>query len=67
MREYSAPATFRVGAEENLLEAVYANADEHASVVVYRRQDALGQWSDVTCAQFAGEVVAVDTGLVCVG
>ena len=67
MREYSVPATFRVGDEENLLDAVYANADEHGSVVVYRRQDPPGEWSDVTCAQFAEEVVAAARGLVAAG
>jgi long-chain acyl-CoA synthetase len=67
VREYSVPATFRVGDEENLLDAVYANADEHGSVVVYRRQHSPGQWSDVTCAQFADEVVAVARGLIAAG
>jgi long-chain acyl-CoA synthetase len=67
VREYSVPATARVGDEENLLDAVYANADEHGSVVVYRRQVAPGEWSDVTCAQFAEEVVAVARGLVAAG
>jgi long-chain acyl-CoA synthetase len=56
-----------VGDEENLLDAVYANADEHGQAVVYRRQDTPGQWSDVTCAQFAHEVVAVARGLVAAG
>jgi long-chain acyl-CoA synthetase len=67
VREYSVPATFRVGDEENLLDAVYANADEHGSVVVYRRQNTPSEWSDVTCAQFADEVVAVARGLVAAG
>ncbi|QYN32867.1 AMP-dependent synthetase/ligase [Pseudonocardia sp. DSM 110487] len=67
MREYSVPATFRVGDEENLLDVVYANADEHGSVVVYRRQDTPGEWSDVTGAQFADEVVAVARGLIAAG
>jgi long-chain acyl-CoA synthetase len=67
VREYSVPATFRVGDEENLLDAVYANADEHGPVVVYRRQNTPGEWSDVTCAQFADEVVAVARGLIAAG
>ncbi len=67
MREYSVPATFRVGDEENLLDAVYANAEDHGPVVVYRRPDGSGGWSDVTCAQFAEEVVAVARGLVAAG
>ncbi|HLU59062.1 MAG TPA: AMP-dependent synthetase/ligase [Pseudonocardia sp.] len=67
MREYSVPATYHVGDEENLLDAVYSNADEHGSAVVYRRQDAPGRWSDITCAQFAEQVVAVARGLVAAG
>jgi long-chain acyl-CoA synthetase len=67
VREYSVPATVRVGDEENLLDAVFANADEHGSAVVYRRRDAAGEWSDVTCAQFAEQVVAVARGLVAAG
>src|SRR5690606_14896615 len=67
VREYSVPATYHVGDEENLLDAVYSNADEHGSAVVYRRQDAPGQWSDITCAQFAEQVVAVARGLVAAG
>jgi long-chain acyl-CoA synthetase len=67
VREYSVPATARVGDEENLLDAVYANAEVHGSVVVYRRQLSPGEWSDVTCGQFAEEVVAVARGLVAAG
>jgi long-chain acyl-CoA synthetase len=67
VREYSVPATARVGDEENLLDAVYTNAEEHGPVVVYRRQTAPGEWSDVTCAQFAEEVLAVARGLVAAG
>jgi long-chain acyl-CoA synthetase len=67
VREYSVPATVRVGDEENLLDAVLANAEQHGSAVVYRRRDAGGAWSDVTCAQFADQVVAVARGLVAAG
>ena len=67
MREYSVPATARVGDEENLLDAVFANAEEHGSVVVYRRQLTTGEWSDVTCEEFAEQVVAVARGLVAAG
>jgi long-chain acyl-CoA synthetase len=67
VREYSVPATVRVGDEENLLDAVYANAEQHPSKVVYRRRTAGDEWSDVTCAQFAEEVVAVARGLLGAG
>ncbi|MHA6630102.1 AMP-dependent synthetase/ligase [Pseudonocardia sichuanensis] len=67
MREYSVPATVRVGDEENLLDAVFDNAEHHGSSVVYRLRDASGGWSDVTCAQFAEQVVDVARGLVAAG
>jgi long-chain acyl-CoA synthetase len=67
VREYSVPATVRVGDEENLLDAVFANAEQHGPAVLYRRRDATGAWSDVTCAQFAEQVVAVAGGLVAAG
>jgi long-chain acyl-CoA synthetase len=67
VREYSVPATVRVGDEENLLDAVYAHAADHGSELVYRRRDAAGGWSDVTCAQFAEQVVAMARGLVAAG
>ena len=38
MREYSVPATVRVGDEESLVDAVYDTAAEHGSAVVYRRR-----------------------------
>ncbi len=67
MREYSVPATVRVGDDENLVDAVYENAERHASAVVYRRRGADGVWSDVTAAQFADEVTAVARGLIAAG
>jgi long-chain acyl-CoA synthetase len=67
VREYSVPATVRVGDEESLLDAVFANAEQHGPTLLYRRRDAAGAWSDVTCAQFAEQVVAVARGLVAAG
>ena len=67
MREYSVPATTVVGDTENLVDAVYDNADRYPDAVVYRRRGAEGGWSDVTAAQFAAEVTAVGRGLVAAG
>jgi long-chain acyl-CoA synthetase len=67
VREYSVPATIRVGEEENLVDAVYDNAENHGSSVAYRRRDAEGVWSDVTSAQFAEDVTAVAKGLIAAG
>ena len=67
MREYSVPATVRVGDDENLVDAVFDNAAAHAAAVAYRRRGADGAWSDVTAAQFADEVTAVARGLIAAG
>jgi long-chain acyl-CoA synthetase len=67
VREYSVPATVRVGDEENLLDAVFDNAEQHGSSVVYRLRDGSGAWSDITCARFAQQVTDVARGLVAAG
>ncbi len=67
MREYSVPATFRVGEEENLAHTIYDNAAKDGSALAFRRRGADGSWSDVTAAQFADEVTAVAQGLVAAG
>ncbi|WP_219417093.1 AMP-dependent synthetase/ligase [Pseudonocardia nigra] len=67
MREYSVPATFRIGDEENLIDAVFDNAEHHATAVLYRRRRVDGSWSDITAAQFAEEVATAARGLIAAG
>jgi long-chain acyl-CoA synthetase len=67
VREYSVPATVRVGDEENLVDAVYDNADQHGSTIAYRRRGADGAWTDITAAQFADQVTSVAKGLIAAG
>jgi long-chain acyl-CoA synthetase len=67
VREYSVPATVDVGEEENLLDAVYDNAANHGSSVVYRTRGADGGWSDVTAGEFAAQVTAAAKGLIAAG
>jgi long-chain acyl-CoA synthetase len=67
VREYSVPATVRVGERENLVDAVYDFATGHPSSVAYRRRGSDGGWSDVTAAQFGAEVTAVARGLIAAG
>lgn len=67
MREYSVPATVRVGDDETVVDAVYDNAAKDASAVAYRRRDADRRWRDVTAGQFASEVTAVARGLIAAG
>ena len=67
MREYSVPATVTVGAEENLLDAVYAHEAERPSETLLKVQDTPGHWSPVTAGEFAARVTAVAQGLVAAG
>ncbi|MFC5952352.1 AMP-dependent synthetase/ligase [Pseudonocardia lutea] len=66
MREYSVPATVTVGAEENLLDAVYANEAEVPRTTSLRIREA-GGWRDVSAAEFAAQVTAVARGLIASG
>ncbi|MDQ3154570.1 MAG: long-chain fatty acid--CoA ligase [Actinomycetota bacterium] len=66
MREFSAPATAVVDAEENLTDAVWSNAERFASSVSFRRRID-GGWSDVTAQDFAAQVTAVSKGLIAAG
>ncbi len=66
MREYSVPATLRVGDEENLVDPVFDNAARHADAVLFRRRG-VGGWTGVPAGRFAEQVVAVARGLVAAG
>jgi long-chain acyl-CoA synthetase len=67
VREYTVPATFRVGEEENVVDAVYDNAARNGSALAFRRRGDDGSWSDVTAGRFADEVTAVAQGLIAAG
>ena len=58
MRELMVPATTTVGDQENLTDAVWANAERFAASVSFRRRSD-GGWIDVTAKEFADEVTAV--------
>jgi long-chain acyl-CoA synthetase len=67
VREYSVPATVRVGEDENLVDAVYDNAADHPEDVVYRRRGADRTWTEVSAAQFAEHVTTMARGLIAAG
>ena len=67
MREYSVPATVRVGTQENLVDAVYANAASGPASVAYRRRAADGEWREITAGRFADDVTSVARGLIASG
>ncbi|WP_433294924.1 AMP-dependent synthetase/ligase [Pseudonocardia sp. CA-142604] len=66
MREYSVPATFRVGENENLVDAVYDNSAQDAAAPAFRRRID-GAWTDVSARRFADEVTAIAQGLIAAG
>lgn len=66
MREFSVPASFRVGEHDNVVSAVFDNErDDPDHVIMARLVD--GTWTDVTCAQVAAEVRALAQGLIAEG
>jgi long-chain acyl-CoA synthetase len=67
VREFSVPESVRVDESENLVDAVYDNAERHGSSVIYRRRAPDGNWSDVSAARFAAEVTDVARGLIAAG
>jgi long-chain acyl-CoA synthetase len=66
VREFMVPATGTVDDQENLTDAVWANAERFASGVSLRRR-VDGSWVDVTAKQFADQVTAVAKGLIAAG
>ncbi|MGQ0716316.1 MAG: AMP-dependent synthetase/ligase [Pseudonocardiales bacterium] len=66
MREFTVPATTVVADEENLTDAVWANAERFASSVSFRRR-VDGGWVDVTARDFAEQVRSVAKGLITSG
>ena len=66
MREYSTPIDIEIPTTGNLTDDIVTNATDHPDVVSFsRRVD--GAWTDVTAAQFLGQVRAVAKGLVAAG
>ncbi|MCF7548321.1 long-chain fatty acid--CoA ligase [Pseudonocardia sp. WMMC193] len=67
MREYSVPATVVIGAEENLLDAVFAHEAENPGDTLLKVQRTPGEWTPVTVAEFTAQVVSVAKGLIAAG
>ncbi|MGH3765543.1 MAG: AMP-dependent synthetase/ligase [Pseudonocardiaceae bacterium] len=66
MREYAVPTTTKVDDQENLTDAVWANAERFAASTSFRRRIA-GGWVDVTAREFADQVLALAKGLIASG
>ena len=66
MREFSVPASFTVGEYDTVVSSVFSHeADDPDHVIIQRLVD--GSWSDVTCAQVAGQVRSAALGLIAEG
>ncbi len=66
MREFTVPATTTVDDQENLTDAVWANAERFAGSTSFRRRID-GSWVDVTAREFADQVIGVAKGLIAAG
>ncbi len=66
MREYSVPARFSVGEHDNIATMVFEHERDDPSFVIYQRQID-GVWTDVTCAEAAGQIRAAALGLISLG
>jgi long-chain acyl-CoA synthetase len=66
VREYSIPASFTVGEYDNIASVVYAHEADDPNHVILRRQ-VNGSWTDVTCAQAAGQIRSAALGLIAEG
>ena len=66
VREFTVPATTTVDDQENLTDAVWANAERFAGSISFRRR-LDGGWVDVSAREFADHVTAVAKGLIAAG
>ena len=66
MREYSVPASFTVGEHDSVVSSVSAHAADSPDHIIFRRV-VDGAWTDVTCAEAAGQIRSVALGLIAEG
>ena len=66
MRQYSVPARFSVDEHDNIAAVVYEHEREDPDFVIYQRLID-GVWTDVTCAQAAGQIRSAALGLISLG
>ena len=66
MREYTVPATFTVGDQDNVASVVYSHERENPDHVIFQRL-VDGAWVDVTCRQAAEQIRSAARGLIAEG
>ncbi len=66
MREYTVPARFSVGGHDNIAAMVYEHERDDPDFAIYQRR-VDGVWTDVTCAEAAGQIRSAALGLISMG
>ena len=66
MREFSVPASFTVGDQDNIVSSVFSHERDDPDHVIFQRL-ADGAWTDVTCKQAASQIRAAALGLIALG
>ncbi|MEY8015837.1 AMP-dependent synthetase/ligase [Mycobacterium servetii] len=66
MREYSVPARFTVAEHDNIAAMVFEHERDDPGFAIYQRR-VDGVWTDVTCAEAAGQVRSAALGLISLG
>jgi long-chain acyl-CoA synthetase len=66
VREFSVPASFRVGEHDNIVGPVFAHERDDPDHVIFQRL-VNGAWTDVTCKQAADQIRSAASGLIARG
>lgn len=66
MREYSVPAPFTISEHDNVVSPVYDHERDDPDYVILQRQID-GAWTNVTCAEAAGQIRSAALGLIAAG
>lgn len=66
MRQYSVPARFSVDESDNVAAVVFEHERDDPNHAIYQRL-VDGVWTDVTCAEAAGQIRAAALGLIAMG
>lgn len=66
MREFTVPASFEIAEYDTVVSSVYAHEREDPDHVIFQRL-VDGTWTDVTCAQAAGQIRSAALGLIAHG
>ncbi len=66
MREFSVPASFEVGAHDNVVNSVYSHERDDPDHVIFQRL-VDGAWTDVTAAEAASQIRVAALGLIAEG